>query len=58
MGRLFCKPCLKASGSTRVCDRVLQDLRMEEVNGTPGVRVKSVDIGKNTSGEGGSLGHY
>ena len=33
----------------------LQNLRIEEESGIPGVRVKSVDIGRNTSGEGGSL---
>ena len=36
----------------------LYDLSVEEENGIPGVRVKSVDIGRNTSGEGGSLVHY
>ena len=29
--------------------------RMGEVNGIPGVAVKCVDIGRNTSGEGGLL---
>ena len=33
----------------------LPGLRTEEENGIPGVRVKSVDIGKNTSGEGDFL---
>ena len=33
----------------------LMDLRLEEESGIPGVRVKSVDIGRNTSGEGGFL---
>ena len=33
-------------------------LRMGEVNGIPGVAVKCVDIGRNTSGEGGLLDHY
>ena len=32
-------------------------LRMGEVNGIPGVAVKCVDIGRNTSGEGGLLDH-
>ena len=31
---------------------------MGEVNGIPGVAVKCVDIGRNTSGEGGLLDHY
>ena len=35
----------------------LQDLRVEEENGILGVRVKSVDIEKNTSGEGDFLVH-
>ena len=30
---------------------------MGEVNGIPGVAVKCVDIGRNTSGEGGLLDH-
>ena len=30
-------------------------LRVGEVNGIPGVAVKCVDIGRNTSGEGGLL---
>ena len=29
-----------------------------EVGGIPGVAVKCVDIGRNTSGEGGLLGFY
>ena len=33
----------------------LMGLRLEEESGIPGVRVKSVDIGRNTSGESGSL---
>jgi hypothetical protein len=31
---------------------------MEEGRGIPGVEVKFVDIGGNTSGEGGDLGQY
>ena len=31
---------------------------MVEANGTSSVAVKCVDIRKNTSGEGGLLGHY
>ena len=31
---------------------------MAEVNGTFSVAVKCVDIRRNTSGEGGLLGHY
>ena len=33
-------------------------LRVGEVSGIPGVVVKCVDIGRNTSGEGGLLDHY
>jgi hypothetical protein len=33
-------------------------LSMGGESGIPGVAVKCVDIGKNTSGEGGSLDHY
>jgi hypothetical protein len=31
---------------------------MEEVNGISSVAVECVDIRRNTSGEGGLLGHY
>ena len=31
---------------------ILRDLRAAEGNGIPGVAVKCVDIGENTSGEG------
>ncbi len=34
----------------------LQDLSGVEVGGIPGVAVKCVEIGRNTSGEGGLLG--
>ncbi len=34
----------------------LARLNMEEGRGIPGVEVKFVDIGRNTSGEGGDLG--
>ena len=37
---------------------ILLDLRVLGENGIPGVRVKSVDIGKNTNSEGNSLGHF
>ena len=33
-------------------------LSVGEVNGIPGVEVKFVDIGRNTSGEGGLLDDY
>ncbi len=35
----------------------LTGLRMGEECGIPGVVVKCVDIGRNTSGEGGTLAH-
>ena len=47
---------VKSPGSTGELLSKLQDLRLEEENGIPGVRVKSVDIGRNTRSEGGSLG--
>jgi hypothetical protein len=31
---------------------------MSEESGIPSVEVKFIDIGKNTGGEGGSLGQY
>ena len=36
----------------------LKGLSMVGAEGIPGVAVKCVDIGKNTSGEGALLGHY
>ena len=35
---------------------ILSGLSAEEVSGIPSVAVKCVEIGKNTSGEGGLLG--
>ena len=46
---------MKASGLTRELLFKLLGLRLEEESGTAGVRVKSVDIGRNARGEGGSL---
>jgi hypothetical protein len=37
---------------------ILRDLRAAEGNGIPGVAVKCVDIGENTSGEGGFPGCF
>ena len=48
---------VKAPGSTGRGRSKLRDLRVVEESGIPGVVVKCVDIGRNTSGEGGSLGH-
>ena len=43
-------------GSTHNLRLKLQFLRVGEVSGIPGVAVECVDIGRNTSGEGGLLG--
>ena len=49
---------MKASGSTGKVRAKLQSLSPGEGGGIPGVEVKFVDIGRNTSGEGGHLdGH-
>ncbi len=48
---------MKSSGSIGELLFKLLDLRMEEENGILSVRVKSVDIEKNTSGEGDFLVH-
>ncbi len=46
---------VKAMGLTRELHLKLVFLSSGEESGIPGVAVKCVDIGKNTSGEGGSL---
>ena len=46
---------MKCMGSTHALRLKLFLLRVGEVNGIPGVAVKCVDIGRNTSGEGGLL---
>jgi hypothetical protein len=46
---------VKHHGSTVGLHLKLEDLSAGEESGIPGVAVKCVDIGKNTSGEGGSL---
>ena len=48
---------VKNLGSTEVLPLKLPDLRVEEECGIPGVAVKCVDIGRNTSGEGDFLAH-
>ena len=50
------KSDVKALGSTEEVHSKLQSLSTEEDRGIPGVEVKFVDIGRNTSGEGGDLG--
>ena len=47
---------VKSLGSTEELRSKLPDLREIEVSGTQGGAVKCVDILRNTSGEGGSLG--
>jgi len=46
---------VKSLGSTQELHLKLVLLSSGEESGIPGVAVKCVDIGKNTSGEGGSL---
>ena len=52
------KSDVKAPGSTQEVHSKLEGLSTEEGLGIPGVEVKFVDIGRNTSGEGGDLGRY
>ena len=49
---------VKAPGSTWEVHLKLQVLSTREESGIPSVEVKFIDIGKNTGGEGGFLGHY
>ena len=49
---------MKSLGSTQEVHSKLAGLSTEEGRGIPGVEVKFVDIGRNTSGEGGDLGQY
>ena len=46
---------MKSPGLTREVRAKLAGLSAGEGRGIPGVEVKFVDIGRNTSGEGGSL---
>ena len=46
---------MKTVGSTDSLHLKLFSLSAGEVSGIPGVAVKCVDIGRNTSGEGGLL---
>ena len=48
---------MKTIGSTDRVHLKLLALRVGEVSGIPSVAVKCVDIGRNTSGEGGLLDH-
>ncbi len=47
---------VKSPGSTGRGLSILGSLRTAEEGRIPGVAVKCVDIGRNTSGEGGPLG--
>ena len=47
---------VKAMGLTHKLRSKLESLSEVEVGGIPGVAVKCVEIGRNTSGEGGLLG--
>ena len=49
---------VKARGSTPEMRPKLVGLRPREGGGIPSVEVKFVDIGKNTSGEGGHLARF
>ena len=49
---------MKALGLTGEVHSKLLGLSTEEDRGIPGVEVKFVDIGRNTSGEGGDLDRY
>ena len=48
---------MKYTGSTGAGRSILAVWSMGEGTGIPGVAVKCVDIGRNTSGEGGFLAH-
>ena len=50
------KSVVKVCGSTVKLQLKLAVLSTVEVGGIPGVAVECVDIGRNTSGEGGLLG--
>jgi hypothetical protein len=49
---------VKAHGLTVEVHLKLQSLSIGEESGIPGVEVKFVDIGRNTSGEGDFLDQY
>ncbi len=54
--RRLCKSEVKSMGLTHKLLLKLWSLSEVEVGGIPGVAVKCVEIGRNTSGEGGLLG--
>ena len=55
MRRRLNKSGVKSYGSTVKLRSKLFDSSLEEEGGIPGVGVKSIDIRKNTGGEGGLL---
>ena len=56
MRRRPSKSVVKTMGLTHNVQLKLSGLSEVEVGGIPGVAVKCVEIGRNTSGEGGLLG--
>ena len=58
MRRLSDKSGVKSLGSTGELRLILSDSSPGEGGGIPGVGVKSVDIRRNTGGEGGHLDRY
>ena len=56
MRRRLCKSDVKSMGSTHKLHLKLESLIEVEAGGIPCVAVKCVEIGRNTSGEGGLLG--
>ena len=58
MCRREAKSDVKIMGSTHDLHLKLHFLSGGEVSGIPSVAVKCVDIGRNTSGEGGLLDDY
>ena len=56
MRRRLGKSDVKCMGSTNALHLKLSSLSEVEVGGIPCVAVKCVEIGRNTSGEGGLLG--
>ena len=58
MRRRLGKSGVKALGLTEEVHSKLPSLNTGEDDGIPGVEVKFVDIGRNTSGEGGHLDGY
>ena len=58
MRRRDVKSDVKCGGSTSELHLKLTFLSGVEASGIPGVAVKCIDIGRNTSGEGGLLGFY